>query len=87
MNNLGGTINTKYKVVSVSVHDRMEAYDNLPPNMRKLFREAPFLLTVSEKFKNRKVSDDDIVRFEKRLKEIQKESTRLTYGITHPEAS
>jgi hypothetical protein len=76
-------IKDRYKL---DLKERMDVYDNLCPEMRELFRNAPFLMTVTDAYKNVKVTSADIARFKQRLNDIQKESTTLTYGSAHPQS-
>lgn len=72
---------------ALSAAERMAEYDNLQPEVRKLLQEAPYSITLSDKWIGRKITSADINSFRRRLVEMKAQSALLTYGRNHPEAA
>lgn len=71
----------------------MAEYDSLPPDIRKLIREAPYNMAINfsaaELYCMSQYSwvvDDMVVAFGDHLEEITRESVIQTYGHEHPQA-
>lgn len=63
----------------------MNNYDNLHPEIRKIFQNANFNLTVSDDWKD-KINSYHADYLKQKLQELEVKSTIATYGANHPDA-
>lgn len=73
---------------------RYEAFDNLPPPIRRMLAEAPFDMSATEfdqqyrRLRRNGFTDQDILAVAgPSLNDVIKNSARLCYGPGHPQAA
>ncbi len=67
-------------VETVDLVENMRAYDRLHPTKRKIIREAPYDLSVTN------VKQISFTALRQALANLQRESVLATYGPDHPQA-